>query len=116
MKISTANSDPAVLKELGRRLARYRLNKNLTQEALSNEAGVSKRTLTRIEHGASTQTSNLIRVLRALDMLENLEALIPEPALSPMQQLKLKGKTRQRATAKEDSITAQKPWSWETEP
>jgi DNA-binding XRE family transcriptional regulator len=43
MEITRTASDDAVLKELGERLSRYRLNSNLTQESLANEAGISKR-------------------------------------------------------------------------
>jgi putative transcriptional regulator len=79
MKFREDNSDEATLKELGSRMAQYRLNQNQTQDTLAQEAGVSKRTIHRVEHGCSTQASNLIRILRALRLLENLEALIPEP-------------------------------------
>ncbi|MEW5704423.1 MAG: helix-turn-helix transcriptional regulator [Pseudomonadota bacterium] len=105
-------SDNAVLKELGSRVARYRLNSNLTQAAFAKEAGVSLRTVIRVEHGESTQTSNLIRILRALRILENFEALIPEPAMSPIQQLQLHGKSRKRASPEPDKSEAKKPWAW----
>ena len=112
MKFTDDISDSAVLKELGSRVARYRLNNNLTQDAFAREAGVSQRTLIRIEHGESTQTSNLIRIFRALRILENFEALIPEPAISPIQQLQLHGKSRKRASPEPNKSGAKKPWSW----
>lgn len=109
-------SDDAALKELGSRIARYRLNKNLTQDTLAREAGVSKQTVHRVEHGHSIQVSNLIRILRALRIVENLEALVPEPAISPIQQVKMHGKERRRASsssAKPGRKTPRKtPWSW----
>lgn len=97
MRISRELSNDAVLAELGRRVARYRLNRNMTQEALAIEAGVSTPTIQRLEYGESTQAANLFRVLQALDLLENLDALIPEPAASPIQQAKLQGRIRRRA-------------------
>jgi putative transcriptional regulator len=105
------SSDDVLLQQLGERLLQYRLNRNMTQAALAKEAGVSGRTINRVEHGHSTQLSNLIRLLRALGLLENMDALVPEPAMSPMQQLKLQGKNRKRAssTAKEEESEA---WSW----
>jgi putative transcriptional regulator len=106
-------SDAAVLQELGSRLAQYRLNLNLTQEALAREAGISLRTLVRIETGEPSQTSNVLRVLRVLGLLENLEALVPAPAVSPIEQLKLKGKVRQRASSETPARVAE-PWSWGT--
>ncbi len=105
------NSNDTLLIKLGERLLQHRLNKNMTQAALAKEAGVSGRTINRVEHGHSIQLSNLIRVLRSLGLLENIDALVPEPAISPLQQLKLKGRSRMRAssTVKKDEKEA---WSW----
>ncbi len=113
MKFATALTDTAVLQELGDRLAQYRLNRNLTQEALAREAGISLRTLNRIECGEPSQTANVLRVLRVLGLLDNLEALVPEAPVSPMQQLKLKGKVRQRASSTANPQAAE-PWVWNT--
>ena len=99
MKIDDNLSDAAVLEELGQRIARYRLNRNMTQGALATESGVSTPTVQRLEKGQSTQASNLIRILRTLKLLENLDALVPEPAISPLQQARMQGKTRQRASS-----------------
>ena len=99
MRISPENTDNTILEELGERLARSRLNRNLTQAQLANEAGVSKRTVERIEAGHSTQLSNLIRVFRALGLLANFNLLIPEPIPSPIERLKLRGRVRERASA-----------------
>lgn len=112
MRFFEDHSDGATLKELGSRIAQYRLNRNQTQDALAQDAGVSNRTLHRIEHGHSTQTSNLIRVLRALHLLENLEGLIPEPTVSPIQQMKMHGKKRKRASSKPDKSEQKARWLW----
>ncbi len=112
MKFLDENSDNAVLKELGDRITRYRLNLNLTQRALALEAGISKRTLHRVEHGDSTNVTNMIRILRALGLLGNIESLIPEPAISPIQQVKMQGKNRKRASSSSEKPEPKKPWSW----
>ena len=112
MEISNDTSDSAVLAELGRRIARYRLNKNLTQDALANHAGVSTPTVQRIERGKSTQATNLIRILRALGLLGTLEALIQEPAISPIQQVKLRGKQRKRASSRVGKHEPRPAWTW----
>jgi len=91
-------SNERVLQEIGMRIARHRLNMNQTQAALAREAGVSLPTIQRIEKGHSTQLTNLLRVLRALKLDRNWEVLIPEPAVSPMQTLKMQGKKRLRAS------------------
>jgi transcriptional regulator with XRE-family HTH domain len=112
MKFTSDLSDDAVLKEIGNRINQYRLNQDKTQAVLAHDAGVSNRTMTRIEHGDSVQASSIIRILRALQLLENLDALIPEPAVSPVQQLKMQGKKRQRASSKSTKAIQEEPWSW----
>ena len=109
-------TDKAILAKIGDRLAKYRLHRNLTQGELGREAGVSKRTVVRIEGGASTQVTNLIRVIRALDLLKHLDAFIPPPAPSPLEQLRAQGKVRKRASPKPKKppqSKAVKKWSWD---
>lgn len=113
MDISQSSADDAVMVELGDRLARYRLNRNQTQNALAIEAGISKRTLIRLEKGESVQITSLIRVLRAHGLLQNLDALVPPPALSPVQQAKQHGKVRKRASSPDDEPEEKEgTWSW----
>mgnify|MGYP001826125424 FL=1 len=113
MNIENDMSDTAALEVLGQRIARYRLNRNMTQGALAGEAGVSLPTVQRLEGGHSTQATNLIRVLRALQLLDNLDSLVPEPAISPLQQARMQGKTRQRASSPRSRKPAT-PWTWDT--
>lgn len=115
-------SDQAVLEELGRRLGRRRLDMQLTQADVAEQAGVSKRTVERMEAGAAGQTLSLIRILRVLDLLKGLEQFIPETGPSPMELLKLKGKERKRASsssrrapAKQTGSRAAGTWTWEDE-
>ena len=112
MKLTNDNSDDAVLKEFGSRIAQYRLNQDKTQAALAQEAGVSSRTMTRVERGHSVQSSSLIRILRALKLVENIDRLIPEPLVSPVQQLIMQGKQRKRASSKLVESQQKGAWSW----
>ena len=112
MIIDGLMADKAVLEELGHRLARRRIVLELTQEDLANEAGISKRTLERLEAGQSSQFLTVVRVLRALNMLDLLEVAIPEATTSPMDLLKMKGKQRQRVSAKKKKQLAGDDWSW----
>lgn len=111
MKISNQLVDDAILCALGVRLGRIRLQHDLTQAELASQAGVSKRTVERMEAGGATQLVNLVRVCRALGLVEGFETLIPEPAPSPVAQLKLRGKERKRAS----SVKPPEPqgkWRW----
>lgn len=113
MDITKDSADDAVMIELGDRLARYRLNRNQTQAAFATEAGLSKRTLIRLENGEPVQITSLIRVLRAHGLLQNLDALVPPPALSPIQQAKQHGKVRKRASSPDDEPKEKEgTWSW----
>ena len=109
MSINNLMADGAILEDLGRRLARHRIAQNYTQEELATEAGISKRTLERLESGQSSQLLTLIRVLRALNMMNLLEAAIPEAKTRPIDLLKL-GKDRQRASTKKKQRS--KEWFW----
>ncbi len=109
-------SDDGALRALGRRLARHRLNRNLTQAEVAAEAGVSTLTVQRIEQGRSSQATNLIRILRALGLLDNLDALVPEPAISPVQQARMRGRIRQRASSRSGKPEPPAEWSWGDEP
>ena len=93
----TELSDKAALVLLGSRVQRERLNRNLTQAALAERAGVGTRTVRYLEGGRQTTVETLIRILRALDKLDALDAVLPEHGLSPLQLAKLKGRERQRA-------------------
>jgi transcriptional regulator with XRE-family HTH domain len=107
-----AMGDDAVLEALGRRLAQRRIALRLTQAKLALEAGVSKRTVERIEAGAATQTLNFIRILRVLGLLPGLDRLIPESGPRPMDLLKLKGNVRKRAASSRSAKPSGGGWSW----
>jgi putative transcriptional regulator len=93
-----AMSEKAVLEELGRRIQTHRLNANLAQAEVASKAGVSRRALQNLESGRGCALPLLIRVLRAMGKLGQLEAFLPEPGLSPIQLAKLKGRERRRAS------------------
>lgn len=113
MKITLQLTDEAILEELGGRLARVRIDRNVTQEALAEQAGVSKRTVERLESGeVATQLSGFLRVCRALGLLERFELLLPEPVAGPMARLKQAGRRRQRATGKRTAARPAKKWTW----
>jgi transcriptional regulator with XRE-family HTH domain len=113
MELSKHTPDDAVLQEVGRRLRAARLSRNVSQTRLAEEAGIGRVTLQRLEEGTvNVSLSSLIRVLRALDLSEGLDQLIPPPAPSPQEEVRRRGRPRQRA----GSSRLQKPrgegWRW----
>ena len=115
---SDDRTDERALALLGEQLSRYRLDRNLTQAEVATEAGVHKNTVFRLEAGGSTQTKNLVRVLRALGLLDRLDAIVPEPVPSPLKQLKAADRQRKRAVSKASRNPAaprdieSTAWSW----
>jgi transcriptional regulator with XRE-family HTH domain len=101
-----ALTDTAALELLGSRLAAARLKLNLTQMALSREAGVSRATVERLERGAGADLKLLVRVLRALQLLEGFLVGIPTDEPSPMALLRAQGKKRQRARGVRSTVVA----------
>ena len=102
-------TNKAIAKELGRRIEQLRLEQNISQQQLADEIGLSRVSYRNLVKG-SGKFENIIAVLRVLDKLDSLENLIPETGFSPMEQLKLKGKQRKRASKKHSySVNEPKP-------
>lgn len=113
MRISESITDGAVLGELGSRLRETRLQRNLTQAWLAAEAGVSTPTLAKLESGRPVQLATLVRVLRALGMLNGLELAVPEPQTSPIEQLRRhRGRRRRASSGGAGTPPPRKPWRW----
>jgi transcriptional regulator with XRE-family HTH domain len=108
-------SDSALLSDIGRRLAAWRLARNLTQSEVAELAGLGLRTVQRLESGAAaTHLSGFLGVCRVLGLLDRIDALIPEPTVSPIAQLRLRRKERKRAT-RTPRERGSKKWSWNDE-
>lgn len=117
MRITPDLTDETVLGELGTRLARTRLERNLTQRELAEQAGVERKSLQRIEAGEPVKLTSFVRVLRALGLLDALEELVPAPTPSPIELLKLHGRERRRASGRRGHRAAPREdrsptWRW----
>lgn len=92
----TELSDTAIMKNLGSRIKAYRIELGIKQNELADESGVGLSTIGKIENGQPVSFALIISVLRTLGLLENLELLVPQNKISPLQMLKLQGKQAQR--------------------
>ena len=100
----TEMSDLDVIRRLGERLKTVRIRMDMTQEDLARQAGTNSLTVANLEKGKSVTVANLVRIMRALDMLENLEEAFPAPKISPILLKKLQGRQvkRVRKSAREE--------------
>jgi transcriptional regulator with XRE-family HTH domain len=91
MKFNITMTGEEVLQEAGKRLAMIRLSRNITQLELSQKAGVSKRSLERLEAGVSgLRLDVFFSVCVALRLAPGLETLLPEVELMPQDILRNK--------------------------
>lgn len=94
----TAHLTPEEMEaELGEKLRRLRLNKNLDQQTLAERSGVSVRALRNLESGQGSSLKTLIRVLRSLGRESWLQTVAPMATINPLT-LTRAAKPRQRAS------------------
>ncbi|GAB5557418.1 MAG: hypothetical protein SchgKO_16310 [Schleiferiaceae bacterium] len=105
--------DSEILQALGEYVKYHRVQANISQTQLANDAGISRSTLSLLERGENTSLLSFIQILRVLRQLHALAGFEIEETISPMEILKGSGKSaktgksskslsapRQRATPK----------------
>ena len=119
-----------IVAALGRELETVRLQHNISQAELAREAGVSRRTITRMAEGKAMSLDSFVRVLKALKLLDNLAMLLPDTSVSPVEMaahanergqtylvstdpanmaINVQGKKRR---VRRKTKVVNKPWSW----
>ena len=98
----------------GRKLEAYRLARGIRQEDLAEQAGLSRSTLHRLETGKGGTLDSLFRVMRALELGERLDSLVPDAEVSPLDPRSAEPRRRQRATGPRKSVAKDQAtdWSW----
>ena len=81
---------------LGEQFRTLRIRTNLEQVELAVKANVSVGAIKNLEGGRGSSLKTLIKVARALNRTDWLEALAPKVSVSPMQMLKASSKTSPR--------------------
>jgi transcriptional regulator with XRE-family HTH domain len=101
--MNTPGTDPELQLELGNRLRAHRIQQELTVEELAAQAGVTPLTVLKAERGSNVTLRTLLRILRALGMIDQVAAWIPEPPPSPLALLEAKrARPRQRVRKRRD--------------
>lgn len=93
-----AQSDRALSERIGAFVRYHRLEQNRTQSEVAEKAGISRSTLSLLEHGEPVTVPTLIQVLRVLERLEVLSAFDVQPQRSPLELAKLERQQRKRAS------------------
>ena len=112
MQITELEFDAEILKEIGKRLKETRVAVPMTQQELASQVGLSVGTISAMENGKDYSFSSLLKILRALNQLSNVDFLVTEQSARPSQVAAL-GKKRERATAnakKQEKDSSS--WKW----
>jgi transcriptional regulator with XRE-family HTH domain len=74
-----------IIQQLGKRFSDYRKRMKFTQKVVADKSGLSVFTISCFENGSSTgiTLASFIKLLRAIESLDEIEKLLPELPLSP---------------------------------
>ncbi|SNR68269.1 Helix-turn-helix [Methylobacillus rhizosphaerae] len=96
----TTNRTPEEMEAfLGLELKKLRLHRNITQQELAIQAGVSLGALKSLESGKGCTLKTLMNILKALGRESWIETVAPIPAINPLV-MTLDAKPRQRAASR----------------
>jgi len=109
MKITNSTKTEVILDEIGKRLTHRRIQAKLTQAGLAEKAGVSKRTIERIEAGSSIQLATMLQVLRVFKMLVPFGVALTDKQKEVLPKKRPKPATTTKKPAADDS---KKSHSW----
>jgi transcriptional regulator with XRE-family HTH domain len=103
-------SDKTLAMHIGAFIKHHRMEQNKTQEVLANAAGISRSTLSLLEHGETVTLATVIQVLRVLDKLYVLEVFSVQEAISPLMLAKMEKDKRKRASGKGEVTQNENDW------
>ncbi|KJF65234.1 helix-turn-helix domain-containing protein [Rhizobium nepotum] len=108
---ATTKTLEGILRDIGDRIAKIRLSRNLTQADLARQTGISVSSIKRLEAGENTSLDTFIRVLTALGLADHLTGFLPDPDVRPIERVKREGHERQRASGRKGATKATE-WAW----
>ena len=109
MHLTGTENNLTLLREFGNRIRDTRIAMSLTQKELAERAGLSQKTIERVERGESIKFDSVLNILRVLRCLEFLDLLVPEQTGLSVDEY-LRGKKRKRASARRQ--IRDQAWKW----
>lgn len=88
-------TNKAIAEMLGQRLKALRLRQNISQQSLAQHTLLSMNTVKAAEAG-KVKLTTFIALLRELNALDQLDHLLPEVTMSPLQIVERQGRQRQK--------------------
>ncbi len=77
-------SDRVLLKEIGQKVKRLRLEANISQKTLAERCGLSDFSISQFENGKNISLLSLLMILRSLNALNMLYQFFEEEQLDPI--------------------------------
>ena len=108
MRINKDLREEFILKEISQRAKQHRINYPMTQAELAEKSMVSLSTIMRFEKGEDISFLKVIRILKALDLENNFNELIPDYSEKPSFYMD-KNANKQRARRKSEKKNG---WEW----
>ena len=90
---------------LGRKIKLYRVGLGMSQQDLADKTGVSVRSISRLEQGSTIQLDNLIKILIALGLGNNIDLLVPDQTKRPSYHLANPQNKSQRVKKRKEKST-----------
>ncbi|GMG86576.1 helix-turn-helix transcriptional regulator [Biformimicrobium ophioploci] len=98
----------ALAAELGERLKQARLNRDLTQVQVAEMAGTTRKQVINAEKG-KVQLEIFVAIMAALGLTTQLDLFLPRQTISPIELAKHQGKSRQRASRRQQKSDEENP-------
>lgn len=111
MRIENEMTSKSVMNEFAERIKQYRINMQITQAAMAKKTGISIRNIVRIEKGEDTQFNNIIKILSVLHLQNNLDLVIPDESIRPINIIDLR-KQKNRSRASKSKNPRDKKYVW----
>ena len=114
--ISEHSSNQHIMAEIGSRFAAARINMDLSQSELANRSGVSLKTIGHLENGRkSVGLLNMIAIIRALNLIHEIEHFMPKPPPSAksfiIEGAKVRVRKRASSNSNQHDVNAS-DWKW----